>query len=68
MRQSRRKEQITQKIEDFITSKTEKYLTLSLYSRDVKYLQGLYPQLDFVKCEHVNNTDRIICNISKKDE
>lgn len=67
MRQSRRREQITQKIENFIANQTEDHLGISLYSRDIKYLQELYPQLNFVKGEHVNNTDRIICNISKKD-
>ena len=68
MRQSRRRDQITEKIENFIASKTTDPLALSLYSRDIKYLAELYPQLVFVKGDHVNNTDRVICTISKKDE
>ena len=68
MRHTRRREQITEKIEIFIANETSDHLSLSLYSRDIKYLAGLYPQLTFVKGEHVNNTDRIICTISKKSE
>ena len=67
MKQSRRREQITNKIEAFISNTTLDHLALSVYGRDIKYMAGLYPELDFVKGEHVNNTDRLICTIRRKE-
>ena len=68
MRQTRRREQITEKIDAFIESGDTDHLTLSLYCRDIKFLAEAYPQLTFEKGEHVNNTDRVIWTIRKKDD
>lgn len=68
MRNSRRREQITEKIEAFIECGDADHLALSLYCRDIKFLAEAYPQLTFEKGEHVNNTDRVMCTIRKKDD
>ena len=67
MKQSRRREQITNKIEEFIRDTTSDHLALSVYGRDIKYMAALYPKLDFVKGDHVNNTDRVICTVKRKE-
>ena len=66
MRQSRRRDQITTKIDAFIGCKDAEHLVLSLYCRDIRFLASAYPQLTFEKGEHVNNTDRVIYIIQKK--
>ena len=68
MRNSQRREQITEKIEDFIQSRDTDHLSLSLYCRDIKFFAVAYPQLTFVKGDHVNNTDRVMCTIRKTDD
>lgn len=68
MRNSPRRAQITEKIEAFIECEEADHLALTLYPRDIKFFVEAYPQLTFEKGEHVNNTDRVICIIRKKDD
>ena len=68
MRNSRRREQITDKIEAFIESGDADHLEVSLYCRDIKFFAVAYPLLTFEKGEHVNNTDRVMCTIRKTDD
>ena len=67
MQKTSRYEQHLEKMQIFINDNSRETLELRLYSREIPRLTRLFPSIHIEIGEHYNNTDLIICTISKLD-
>ena len=61
-----RKDQIIEKIDNFLADKSRETLSLLMYSREIRYVSSGYPTLTVEQGEHYKDTALWVCTIRKQ--